>query len=286
MVIALALLAALIVPGLHGRPVVGHAVRGPEPLVGDCVVATSPPPDPAAVSEGRPMGETAACSAPGAARVIARFPLVGVPARRPARGVDQLTPLCRDAIQAQKRDLQGGPFSFTWIGGEVEMLPALNLSAIPLTPGPAATERGERWLACGAATPDKVGRLVASSTPIQGIDVRWTVCGTEDLRTLLQSGDFYSQLTVPCDRPHRWQLLGSASGARYDENRPLPDLTGVCNSYAQAAIGHSDPSAWDGLFVDTPSLAPEKLDCVMGSIDGRLLSGSLLALGGKPIPWN
>lgn len=227
--IALALLAALIVPGLHGRPVAGQAVRGPEPLVGDCVVATSPQPGPAAASEGRPTGETAACSAPGAARVIARFPLVDVPDRGSAGGFERLNALCADTIQAQKRDWQGGPFSFKWIGGEVEMLPAVNLFTIPLTPGPAATERGERWLACGTATPDKAGRLVASSAPMLGIDVRWTVCGTEDLQTLLQSGGFYSASTIPCDRPHRWQLLGSASGATYDANRPLPDLAGVCN---------------------------------------------------------
>lgn len=290
-VVALALLTALIVPGLHGRRVAGQAVRGPEPLVGDCVVATPQPNFGADMTE-RPTGERIGCDAPKAARVVSRFARVEWPDRRFGQVLERVKTLCQGAARTQLDRLQGGPFKFTWNGGELDMSPAANFTTVPLTPGTQATLRGEQWLVCAANGIDAVAgglvpdpMLASGSVVAHNPDPRWMMCGNDDLEPLIRSGSVHQAATVPCDHPHRWQLLGASNGSTYDTGADLPDLSLMCADYVGAATAMPEPTVGGALVILTASSEPGYVECLVSSRNSRTLSGSLLGLGRESVPW-
>lgn len=286
-VLALTMLAALVVPGLQGRRIAGEGVRGPEPLVGDCVLATSPQPDLSSesVRSDRPTAEPTDCSAAGAARVISRFARVEVPDAGPGRSFVPFAAMCQGGVRALLEQWQGGAYTFRWDGGLINMGPAVRFAGVPATPGAAAAERDERWLVCAAVGTDGTGASVPDPMLQDGPDSRWTQCGTGDPAILAVRGPASTSTLVPCDTPHRWQLIGSSTGGRYDSAFEGPDLAAMCSDYIRSVTGMTDPTAEGALRVRVVADHPMTARCVVDAQDSRTLSGSLLGLGDGPVPW-
>lgn len=284
-VVALALLATLIVPGMQGRRLGGQAVRGPEPLVGDCVIATSPGLDLAAEKVERPTAKLVACSVPNAGRVVSRFAPVEIPDRGPRALFDSVSTRCQGAAQAILERWQGGPYKFRWAGGEINMSPTINFLAVPLTPGQQATQRGERWLVCAAASMRIDGTIVPNPMPTDSPDPQTLICGTGELSALIKSGDIDTATSISCDRPHRWQMIGQSTSSTYDTNLAAPNLLSMCTDYVRKASAMPDPTAGGALVIETLSTIPGDTKCLITPRDDRTLSASLLGLGARPVPW-
>lgn len=293
-VLLLAVLAAVVTPGLTGRRTAGVAVRSADPVPGDCVrVATDDPEGPAAGGLGRglPTAELVPCSAPEAASVIARVPDAAAPSATSPEAGAGLTSICTGSAAGLIRGWQGGVFRWSGDGLTVEMQAVLPVAGRPAGPGPGAAARGRTWGICYAvvgqsATGDPSLTVLPASGPPPASGLCYLNGADETAGDSLPLSDLSS-----CGEPHRAQILGTVTTVTSDaystDGYADPgDFRVICRDYLRQATGLSDITAGGALSVVATSSRGFGGWCGLRTTDpGRTLSGSLLGLGTGAVPW-
>ncbi len=178
---------------------------------------------------------------------------------------------------------------------------AMDVAVIPAPPGERAGDRG--WQAC-TMRPTTHDRFAGTVRGMTLADYRSDVFGS--------CFDQHPGPKIRCDSPHDAELLGTADVVVTDAApagnrvRQLPgasalsapliaDLTGRCTSLAARLTGVADPT-YAGLLgirmfvrgVD-PTAQPDTLrvavSCVAVAPPGQPLSGSVVGLGTRPLPF-
>lgn len=305
------LLAVAILPALSGRGIVGTAQRVSVPLVGDCVLVDPPPTDPGDIRTAtaqtvpRPTAKLGDCADPRAARVIGRWrgPLLSATTSW-LRYSAKRAGLCDTLVEAARARVSGS--GYVWqrrdvqIGVRVQVQLGAELAFTPVTSG------NRQWTVCWAsgdqgrplstlqsgAPIDALGicfRIVgsASAVPSRPTAPTPTSASTSASRTIEPNDAKDDVQRVDCSTPHTSQLLGTAG-----QIAGFPTLTDyrlACRDFAALALGVTDPTAGSALRVDTMdegSGTGTAGDCRISVVDGRrMLAGSLIGLGSRPLPW-
>lgn len=308
------LLAVAVLPALSGRGIVGIAQRVSAPLVGDCVSVDPPPSDPGDIRTAsartvlRPTARLANCADPNVARVIGRWqgPLLSATTSWRLYA-DKRTGLCDDKVAAARGRVSGA--GYVWqrhdvrIGVRLRVQLGAELAVAPVQPA------GRQWTICWAS--GNRGRplpTLESGAPIDALGICFRVVGTVSLPAATPSASASASTSastsptmdigpddapqdggqpVDCSTPHTSQLLGTA--ALIAGLPTLTDYRSACRDFAALALGVTDPTAGSALRVETMDRHSDTGtpgDCRISVVDGdRMLSGSLLGLGSRPLPW-
>ncbi len=293
--LVIALMATLTVPQLVGRELSGSAVAeviAPPPAVGTCVRAiadTSPdrlPPANAGAAEALPdrvlpVAAVVPCAGAVIGEVISVSP-------RSTRRISTLqeyedaNPSCRSRVEPYlgtpaTTDLQG-----------VEWTRSIYVDAI--TVGPDAHDRagGRTWTACVLSA---VGQsytappLLKSSWTSHQLPDAFGLCWAD---LILRHG-----VPTPCTTAHTTQQLafGFVSGPSDSSTTIVSaaDTAAVaasCVRLAASIMNVADPTFGGAVAVrvtSDPAGAPY-IQCAASATGGRSLVGSLIGLGGRPLP--
>ena len=290
-----ALALALVIPALDGRRLAGAGIMvqlPPEPRVGDCVLASPTGAGGTPGDSPSPFGPTfAACDDRSVAgEVVAVIGANGdLSAPIDSLAVDEIN--CRrsalvysGAMLKDGRSLWAGRYPADRVTWDL----TLNLRATLLLPSPVLRSAGQGWTACVAAPAGGEqyrGRL-AAAFPGGPLPDEFGVCVAQRRPSVLVN-------PVPCGSPHIAELVATATvpgGGR----TPVADIKDSCERVASMIVGRSDPTAAGQLVVEasiTPAAAqflalPQPLDlaCYISS-ETRPLSGTLVGLGDRPIPF-
>ena len=294
-VLVVALVAVMVVPTLAGRRTAGSAVAVAlpnPPQVGDCLLvpitqslAPGGWPRDITYSEqsfggcnGQRAGEIVAVwDTPAAADEGARS-RTGGPCYRQAAAFAGLVRSGRSTI------LPGGAAD-----AQVSWKPTIGFAPYRIVPGEVEQNAGRSWTAC-LAVPH------AQATYRGSLRDAYTTGDMADAFALCWSGhDLDAGATVlPCDQPHPTELL--ATGWIRDRSTvSWPDLNASCVDLA-ASIMHTvdatrqgalsivvDPFRLDG--ASTPD-APLSVNCFVTSAGTQQLTGTVIGLGARPIPFD
>lgn len=300
LLLVLALLAAVVMPGLNGRRIAGAASRPPPPeppKVGDCLVQVGDSMlDHPQMTFQYATGTFGTCKGQIAGEVVAMLPM---PASdySDENGRRAVEPDNIERYQALSSDCYARFFEFA--GADLDsnrrpqVLPPedgrtwyLLISVEVLVLGPIASDRraGSDWLAC-----------VAVPFPRERYE------GT--VREALTSGRLpssfgscaphaeFDNFIGTCTQPFQTQLLGRmyAPGVdlRSQDDRLLNDS---CMALARKLMRVDDPTFRGLLIVDgmLDPTNPESSDsalCTVSAPPDRKLTGSLIGIGDSPLPW-
>lgn len=278
------LLAVAVLPALSGRGIVGSAQRVSVPLVGECVLVGRPSdPDAAggssAGSTAGPMERLSAvlgdCADPAAARVIASRPESLLASASASDYSTTRAALCSDALEtAAGRAAPGAGFVWQRRDVQIGVRPQVQLEAeLAVSPNPVG---GPQWTVCYAS--DAAGRPV----PVLDADAPIDALGS-----CFRDAADGAPSPIDCSLPHTSQLLGTAGQiAGY----PTPtDYRLACRDFAAVAIGVTDATAGEALQLRSfERTSPQGVQgqCRISVVDEkRMLSGSLIGLGDRPLPW-
>lgn len=277
-ILLVGLLAVAILPVLSGRGIVGTAQRVSVPLVGECVVVGRSS-EVAAGSAAGPMARLAGvlgdCADPAAARVIASRPVSLLASASAEDYAGTRAALCSESLETA-RGRAAPAAGFVWQRRDVQVgvRPQLRLEAeLAVSPDVIG---GPRWTVCYASDP--AGRPV----PVLDADAPIDALGS-----CFREDDDGAPSPIACSLPHTSQLLGTAGQiAGY----PTPtDYRVACRDFAAVAIGVPDvtaDAALQLLSVERTSAQGLQGECRISVVDTRrTLSGSLLGLGDRPLPW-
>lgn len=292
MVVALA--AVMVVPALSGIRSVGTAIPialPSPPAVGGCAVRVfdatadleSTPPE-LSVSAVR----FGSCRGLVAGEVVAfwtnKDELAGAPRSR--RSGPCYLPLVQ---YAGLRTADSPPDPSSWANAEpVFWRPTIAYQAFLLTPSGLERRAGRDWSACVIAPVDGreyrgslLGAYSAGTLPI-GFGSCWTL---DDSGLLAGPED--------CRRPHSAQLLATGrNGNRYVGSSE--NIVASCSRAAGSVMGTDDPTRGGQLAVVadrmdrltvTWSGNPSALGCFVTAAGGRQLTGLVIGLGDRPVPF-
>ncbi len=303
-VLALALLAALVVPGFASRSVAGRATTVPVPAppqVGDCVLDPIGP----AVSDATnntwvlPSPRYGRCDVSHTAEVIEVAANVPTVTTDPNTGQPVMTTQFDPVMGMCGRTLAGyiGMDGVTSRGGFEGWFPSFMVTTSVIGPRPWQRADGQHWAACVVLAADEHGLTVPTTTVVRGALPTGTIGAQFGL---CQSVVGNVSSVVPCGEPHSTEWFGNASWAAGDAD---PGITAAgCRRLVAAAtlipaatIDRSltirvkvEYTNRSGDVVEHGATADEikwtQASCEATATNGRSLEGSLLGLGTRPIP--
>lgn len=287
-----ALTLALVIPTLDGLRVAGVAAMielPDEPRAGDCLLATPTSESGTAGASTGLLGPTfASCEGRDVdGEVVA---VVDGPGSAPNDAAVGGMDCRRSALEyggvvlTDGRPLSAGLYPSDVISWNL----AISIRAAVLVPSPLLHSAGQTWIACIAA-------------PVNGVPYQGQLAGAFNGGTLpSEFGVCVAERRpsvfiepVPCKSPHFAEVISTATvpgGGR----TAVADIKSSCERIAARVIGRSDPTASGQLTAEasiTPAAGqflalPQPLDisCYISSVT-RPLSGTLVGLGGRPIPF-
>jgi hypothetical protein len=303
------LLAAVLVmalaPRLTERPLAGTPVAvvvAPTPAIGQCVVgperlrtAASPglPLDDGTLAAGTQL-RIGACTADHVGEIV---------------GVDTAEPA------PQAVSIYGFPFSFQVSGcaqaafrylgidpgtegpvgsvgdGAVNWAVTTRAQVVVATPSAEQAAVGQRWVACVLSTPETASTGTARDAYAgRGTSSAFGVCGGRNLAVADGQMAGLAGTASDCTRTHQAEQFGVAwfGGA-------LPgvaSLTSSCGALAASVTGIPDVTAGGRITVRPVVLAPRwapkgwrQVACTVVVSGNSSLTGSLVGLGHRPLPW-
>lgn len=290
-VLLLALAVAVIVPNLTPKHIAGVAVGtppAPPPAVGDCIVETF-------------EADSSMTSTPGGWQPNYSHPSVG-----PCRGTvyGQVTAIISHP-QVTPND-SGADANFTRCpdGSRHEGLPAgsdegkayghwyvsLLATTMLIGPTPRQTAAGAHWAACVLTV--NANQTLGLDAPVSQWRRSRQVAGAVGQCLLVTSPRI--QTSEDCSITHAAESFGNTSG-------PLtPELIASCRALVNDLTGMTDPTAGGRLQVEVVSYdnnytqvtaakqrirADTSQVCMVNGEHRSYLKGSLLALGGQPVPF-
>ena len=283
----LALVAAVALPVLAGKPVAGAPVAAliaPPPAVGSCVGDISyPDPGTADRTEDRalPVATVIKCSGEVSGEIMSVTPRRSGPTVSTLGEYDQANPSCRSQVEEYL-----GTAATTVIGG-VEW--NLNIDVEVTTVGPNAHDRaaGRTWSACVVSASNQI-------YPATPLHLSWQTGTLPDAFGLCWAENLV-QHGVPtnCTSPHRTQQIGygfvaqtSDDGTGIVSSAGPDDIVAGCRELAATVMKVSDPTRGGALtvrVVDDSSGAPY-VQCAVAVVGSRKLTGSLIGIGNRPLP--
>jgi hypothetical protein len=298
------LAAAVIVP-LIGKTYPGTAIATPPPgppQVGDCVLDPVEPTWQTMAKAGwtkhyaYPRLTTGTCHGDHYGEIVA---LIADPAQPEVTETAVNDPNLDHCWKAAD-EFSGVPFDVT---ATTLLAPLLHVSSAATAPSVRQEAAGQHWLACiaylephdfvGQTLDTDVGRFEQYRTSLR--DALRT--GTEKNRTATcVIGALDQQNAVQdCSRPHTGEIFGIGSVATAPQRRAL--LVGECQKLVAQRTRIPDLAAAgltvvligtdeNGVSADVPVYpAGSALTCGVTSVHDRLLAGSLVLLGDRPVPW-
>lgn len=261
--LALALIAALCLPGLLGRRTTGTATPAPPaapPVAGQCRAPVERD-----VELDQLTGTALIdCSERHSAEIVAVtiFPAgVPYPDSTSARAVVAAVSSCRGAVEK----FVGATTSWQ-PGAPVPPAPPETVTQISV-PGPHEWESGQRWYACQV-------RPAPDALPI-GYTGSVGQAATGDVPAAYgRCAGVIGGPAVPCAEPHNAQKISLAviSRDRID-----------CREVAQQLTGSPDPSYGGALSQTGWQEADGRVACWSTTTSGRPLLGSLIGWGDRPL---
>jgi len=295
-VLAVAIVAALIVPTVGGRRVAGAAERTPTPdppQVGDCLGDAATQPSPMNLDMPVFAAQTGPCGAGNFGEVVAVVPKV----RFSPPTLDNGTSVAQ-AVDCNPfvRDYLGwaGPATDGAGGGggsspSPEWRPADTIAEGLLGPNLVQYFAGQRWVAC-VVDPEYV--------PFPG-SIRGSVhygTGADAFGSCRSTLDVAAAQAVRCFEPHLLEIFGWVGVT--DRNQNLDES---CVALVRDITGMTDPTAGGTLTVaavigqdverdDSSSPSPktptnDQAVCTSSAAGSRLLTGTLIGLGERSVPW-
>jgi len=293
-VLVLALVAVMAVPSIAGRRMAGSAIAvalPDPPQVGDCLLA---PITQTSSSGGWPReipydaGDFGSCDGPIAGEIVGVWgsaaeadegsrSRLGGPCYRQAADFAGLVRSGRSTV------VPGGP-----VDAQVAWKPTIGFVPYRIVPGQVEQNAGRSWTACVAVPTSQStyrGTLrdaYTTGTMVDDFGLCWSAHDLDGTATTLQ-----------CDRPHPTELL--ATGWIMDRSTmSWPGLNASCLALA-ASIMHTvdatrggalsvvvDPFRMDGAM--RPD-APLSVNCFVTSAGPQQLTGTVIGLGARPIPF-
>lgn len=280
---------AVPIPGL---PSVGDCVTEPIPYSSLWISLHNPPTDGTVVY---PALTIEPCDGPRYGEVVAVIPapvVVTVQVDGQNWSVnDRNRDTCWSA-SASYLGIPGGTADLQWV-------PLVSAPSLVSQPLPRQHAAGQNWLACltyvqsgdtvdpGTTVAPYTGTLRDAATTGNQTN-RLGYCG--DDAAALSGGD------GGCERPHRYQQLAIAPTGASRVSAASTHTT--CTDTANVLVGRDVTSSGDlevvvtvaddnGLPVSVDGDVPPNatLHCTIAATGGRLLTGSVIGLGDRPIPW-
>lgn len=295
-----ALLAALVVPGINGRPTGGTADRVPipqPPKAGECLKEIQLRYVDHTPEVEFSTGQFGSCAGPKVGEVVglldasaSSFEIDNRAGTAGAGSTERYFELDHQCfLQAVAfTGLQRGPQGVIHPGistEEVDWRPAFQLFQALV--GPTGEQRllGADWLVCAIGTAKNGITSSYQGTMREG----FTVGDQPDaVGTCSWSPGHFSQTW--CDENHRYQLLATVSLPGDGAGLPAEQvLDRTCLAVAVVMLRTPDPTLGGQLEVDgliDPS-DPEKRTafCIAGVGKDQKLNGSLIGIGDGPLPW-
>lgn len=287
LLLLMALVAAIALPILAGKPVAGTPVAAvvPEPPpVGSCVGQIDfADTGSAARTTARPLpvATVVPCSGYISGEIISVTATKKAPAVSTLDEYDQANPSCRSQVEKYL-----GTTATTVIGG-VEW--NLNIEVDVTTVGPNAHDRaaGRSWSACVLSAADQI----YPATPLRlswqsgTLPDAFGLCWAENL---VQHG-----VPTNCTSAHRTQQIGygfvseaSDSGTGIVSSATPAEILAGCAKLAATVLKVADPTRGGALtikVVDDSSGAPY-VQCAVAVVGDHKLTGSLIGIGNQPLP--
>jgi hypothetical protein len=291
--VVIVVLAALTVPTVAGRRIVGTAIGlmiPAAPRVGDCLLTVAP--DAVSGTGADQQRQVVPCSSAHDGEVITQTATVlGIPTSKRGGGdIPDLAACARTAYWylgvhppdgAGERSAVLGPW---W--------PAFSANFEMLAPDPLQLRIGQSWAACVMTSPHEL--ITGSAAHLFGGPPR-----SSPIALCIPQIEIVLYQAVPCDQPHPTEILGWRVAAESADTPTAFDQS--CAELARRITGMTDPTAQGALhaavlFVRSADtavhqgwgpgfIAPHQAACTIGTASARLLAGSLTGLGSAPVPW-
>lgn len=286
LLLLLALVAAIALPVLAGKPVDGApvaAVIDPPPAVGSCVggITSADPGAAGRATPSLPVATVVKCSGEVTGEIISVTAQRSAPVASTLGEYDQANPSCRSQVEKYL-----GTTATTVIAG-VQW--NLNIDVDVTTVGPDAHDRaaGRTWSACVLSAADQI-------YPATPLHLSWQSGTLPDAFGLCWAENLV-QHGVPtnCTSPHRTQQIGygfvtqaSDTGTGIVSSASPDDVAAGCRTLAATVLKVADPTRGGALtvkVVDDTSGAPF-VQCAVAVVGTARLTGSLIGIGNRPLP--
>lgn len=292
--IAVVLLGLFVTSNLRDRTIDGVAVAEPvpgPPQIGDCVTAAFDPQPPEFVA---PEGigqvrltapETAPCTDSRYGEVIRIYSN-----KMPAAVVSDL--------EGQRDDCFRSGYEFVGVPlanldtAELRWYPTVQVGATLIGPGDRQSAAGQQWMACVVHPREGEGQDSYKSTLRDAVS---TGVGRDRLG-LCTAGPSPISEPSSCRAPHVGQIIANGISGRAEHprhqimescERLMIELTGshlTADESLRLRIEVIDPET--GVEPTENLVRPESgLMCLVETIGDRQLTGGLIGLGDRPIPW-
>lgn len=287
LLLLLALAVAIALPVLSGKPIPGTAIAAPiaePPAVGSCVGEFDYPEPGTGTSAARtlPVAAVVPCAGDVAGEVIFVTTRAAAPQISTLNEFDQANPTCRSQVEKYL-----GATATAVIDG-VEW--NLNLDVDVVTVGPNARDRaaGRTWSACVLTAADQTypATSLRSSWQSGTLPDAFGLCWAENL---VQRG-----VPTNCTSPHRTQQIGDGfvaqaadSGTGIVSSATPEQVAASCRQLAGTVLKTADPTRGGALtvkVVDDTTGAPY-VQCAVAVTGDRKLTGSLIGIGNRPLPF-
>ena len=220
-----------------------------------------------------PRSSTAAGPTP--ARSISVDHGVDAPSAGTMPQFDDLDAACQKQVDALMATRGLSQIVDRHASGTIAWKPVLDVQGRTVGPDPQARADGERWSACVEVS--STGTLGAAEDPLPG-----ACLDSDDPAALAALGtDDFAGVGVSCSVPHTVQVLAVA--AMVGGSPSSGDAEQSCLAAATGYTGLSG-SAFDGRLGLAVVSATYPF-CVVRTTGNERLAGSLLGLGGAPVPW-
>jgi hypothetical protein len=297
------LLAAATIPALGGRMIPGSASIGPipgPPHVGDCLLRLPDLNEAAVDATGAALYQSLAtepCIGDRWGQVVAVVPggMLATPVEVAddhglASFDDPNRHACSTAL-AQYLDAGGSPAAWS---------PAITFSITLGRPSDLQRRMGQDWVACVAGASGPEGTATRYEGGLRASTTRDLLPATVPTAAIcLSSKDFFLAHTIGCAQPH--QVEDVAMLMTHDTSITMAVLESRCHQLVRGYTEMPDPTA-GGQLVDAvvavhrasdgteaPGLATGDetgfARCLVHTTGSRLLTGTLLGLGDRPLPW-
>ena len=276
--LVVALLGLLVLPSVLGRRVAGSAEAAPvpdQPSIGTCLESISGGPDQSTVASPDslitfPSAVVGACTGQLAGEVVSVDP-AGSAAARVAVG-DYMSDA--GACDEQARRFIGLPATGTING--VTWTPRVAAGSQRIGPDGRQRAAGQHWSACVVTG--------AGSSYVGSLRSGFDDPAVQDVLGLCWAGRVsMNAALVSCSAPHRGQLLAAGT---VSAPGTVASVDASCAGYARLVTGRTIGAA-DHLELATTGegFGSMQVFCSVTADTGRTLTGSLVGLGTRPLPW-
>lgn len=291
--VVVVLLAAVTVPAVAGRRIVGNAVAlviPAAPQVGDCLLAVLP--DPPSVAGADPAPFSVPCSAAHEGEIITQtVTVMGDSTGKKGGGVIPNVDACANTaywyfgVHPPDRAGERSTVLGRW-------WPAFSAKFQALYPSALQLRIGQSWAACVMISPH--GSIIGSPAHVFGGPPR-----PSPIALCTPHTEVVLDVSVPCDQPHPTEILGWRVAD--EDTAALRSFDQSCAELAARITGMADPTARGALRLVVHYLrvtdgavhegwgpgrgGPYRAACTIGTVTARLLTGSLTGLGNAPVPW-